>query len=63
MVGDDLDEDYHGARAAGLQSVLLQRTRHEADYVRREIGKRDLLDVNLVASLADLPKWLRDVRS
>lgn len=58
MVGDDLDEDYHGAKAAGLQSVLLHRTRHDADYVRRDIGKEELQDVTLVTSLFDLPTWV-----
>lgn len=59
MVGDDIDEDYRGAKAAGLQSVLLHRTRHDADYVRREIGKQELKDVDIVTSLSELPTWLQ----
>lgn len=54
MVGDDLDEDYKGAREAGLQSVLLQRSRHNADYVRRENSKADLQGVRIAASLDEI---------
>lgn len=59
MVGDDLDEDYHGAKAAGLQSVLLHRTRHDADYVRRDVGKEELREVHVITKLDDLPGCLK----
>lgn len=58
MVGDDLDEDYKGAIAAGLQAVFLQRTRHDADWVRRENAQEELTGVEIVTSLADLPDWI-----
>ena len=58
VVGDDLDEDYNGAREAGLQSLLLHRTRHDADYVRRNIDKNELRDIEVITDLAQLPAWL-----
>jgi putative hydrolase of the HAD superfamily len=43
-VGDSLDDDYHGARAAGLNAVLLDRDgcHVRADGVRRIVSLRDL---------------------
>jgi FMN phosphatase YigB (HAD superfamily) len=58
MVGDDLDEDYEAAKEAGMQAVMLHRTKHDADYVRREVGMEELKDVDVVTSLRDLPDWL-----
>ena len=52
MVGDDLEEDYLAATRAGLQAVLLNRYRHEADYVRKEMQPRDLQDVRFVHDLS-----------
>ena len=46
-VGDSLEEDYRGARAAGLSAILLDRDGRHADVAER------------IASLEDLPRWLR----
>lgn len=59
MVGDDFEEDYKGAIEAGLQSVLLHRPRHDADYVRVESNEEDLQNVKRIASLEDLPSLLK----
>lgn len=49
MVGDDLENDYRGARNAGWQAVL----------VRREATQGATVDVpDSLASLVDLPSWL-----
>ena len=45
-VGDSLTDDYHGARAAGLQALLVDR------------GGRHPAEVESIASLADLPARL-----
>lgn len=60
VVGDDLDEDYHGAKEAGLQSLLLHRTRHDADYIRRNVEKDEIRDLDFITDLAQLPAWLRN---
>lgn len=58
MIGDDLDEDYRSAKAAGLQALLVKRDRHEADWVRKETNGDDLKDVEVVTSLKDIGKWV-----
>ena len=60
MVGDDIDEDYKSAKAAGLHAVLLRRDRHDADWVRRETRSQELEDVALISSLADLSCWIEE---
>jgi FMN phosphatase YigB (HAD superfamily) len=58
MIGDDLDEDYRSARAAGLHALLLKRERTEADYVRRETEDGELRSVETITSMLDLPSWI-----
>lgn len=63
MIGDDLDEDYKGAKAAGIQPVLLQRSRHDADYVRVENSQEALRGVECITSLEKLLPLLKNRQS
>ncbi|KIJ18619.1 hypothetical protein PAXINDRAFT_70747 [Paxillus involutus ATCC 200175] len=49
-VGDELRCDYHGARAAGMQALLLRRPGPDGDGENKE-AKEDLRNVEVVSSL------------
>ncbi|KAI0645440.1 HAD hydrolase subfamily IA REG-2-like protein [Trametes meyenii] len=57
-VGDELDCDYHGAKASGLEALLIRRPGPEGDEERKEPGE-DLTDVTVVPSLARVVDWVQ----
>lgn len=54
MVGDDIESDIGGARAAGLHTALVQTGKYREEFVCRTGIKADLL----LPSIADLPDAL-----
>jgi putative hydrolase of the HAD superfamily len=50
-VGDSLEEDYRGARAAGLSALLLDREGRHSNVEER------------IETLAELPEWLDSPRT
>ncbi|KAG2150473.1 HAD-like domain-containing protein [Suillus clintonianus] len=56
-VGDELESDYHGARAAGMHALLLRRAGPEGDGERKEEGE-DLQGVQVVNDLWGVVKWV-----
>ena len=59
MIGDDFEEDVQAAQKAGLRGLLVNRQATEADYVRRTVRSGDLSDIDAVASLNDVPNWIK----
>jgi len=57
-VGDELDCDYHGARAAGMHALLLRRPGPEGEGERREEGE-DLTGVEVVNGLWRVIEWVK----
>ncbi|KAI0675043.1 HAD hydrolase subfamily IA REG-2-like protein [Trametes maxima] len=57
-VGDELDCDYHGARASGLQALLIRRPGPEGDEEHKEPGE-DVTNVAVVPSLAHVVEWVQ----
>jgi len=56
-IGDELDSDYHGARAAGMHALLLRRVGPEGDG-ERKVGDENLKGVHVVNDLWGLLKWV-----
>ncbi|KAG1737629.1 HAD-like domain-containing protein [Suillus lakei] len=56
-VGDELESDYHGARAAGMHALLLRRNRPEGDGERKEEDE-NLQGVQVVNDLWGVIKWV-----
>jgi REG-2-like HAD superfamily hydrolase len=56
-VGDELESDYHGARAAGMHALLLRRAGPEGDGERKEEGE-NLEGVQVVNDLWGVVKWV-----
>ncbi|HEX6843723.1 MAG TPA: TIGR01458 family HAD-type hydrolase [Actinomycetota bacterium] len=56
MVGDDIENDVEGARAAGIRAALVRTGKYRAGDESR--GAPDAV----LDSFADLPAWLRDER-
>jgi HAD superfamily hydrolase (TIGR01458 family) len=54
MVGDDLENDVHGAQRAGLRGVLVCTGKHHADSALLQQVHPDAI----LPSIADLPQWL-----
>jgi len=57
-VGDELDCDYHGARAAGINALLLRRPGLEGKGERKEEGE-DLTGVEVVTGLQGVVEWVK----
>jgi len=55
MIGDDLDNDVAGAKAAGLKGVLVKTGKFRQDLILRSPVRPDLI----LDSIADLPALLR----
>jgi len=56
-VGDELESDYHGARAAGMHALLLRRAGPEGDGEHKEEGE-NLQGVQVVSDLWGVVKWV-----
>ncbi|KAG2146485.1 HAD-like domain-containing protein [Suillus bovinus] len=56
-VGDELESDYRGARAAGMHALLLRRAGPEGDGERKEEGE-NLQGVQVVNDLWGVVKWV-----
>jgi len=56
-VGDELDSDYHGARAAGTHALLLRRVGPEGDGERKEEGE-NIKGLQVVNDLWGVLKWV-----
>ncbi|KAG1802702.1 HAD-like domain-containing protein [Suillus plorans] len=56
-VGDELESDYHGARAAGMHALLLRRAGPEGDGEHKEEGE-NLQGVQVVNDLWGVVKWV-----
>lgn len=56
-IGDELESDYHGARAVGMHALLLRRAGPEGDGERKEEGE-NLQDVQVVNDLWGVVKWV-----
>jgi FMN phosphatase YigB (HAD superfamily) len=56
-IGDELESDYHGARAAGMHALLLRRAGPEGDGERKEEGE-NLQGVQIVNNLWEVVKWV-----
>ncbi|KAG1890395.1 HAD-like domain-containing protein [Suillus subluteus] len=56
-VGDELESDYYGARAAGMHALLLRRAGPEGDGERKEEGE-NLQGVQVVNDLWGVVKWV-----
>ncbi|KAH9894978.1 HAD hydrolase subfamily IA REG-2-like protein [Cubamyces lactineus] len=57
-VGDELDCDYQGAQACGLQALLIRRPGPEGDEERKEPGE-DLTGVKVVPNLLQVVEWVQ----
>lgn len=57
-VGDELESDYNGARAAGMHALLLRRAGPEGDGERKEEGE-NLQGVHVVNDLWGVVKWVK----
>jgi len=57
-IGDELDCDYHGARAAGMHALLLRRPGLEGEGERREEGE-DLTGVEVINGLGRVIEWVK----
>lgn len=55
MVGDDIESDIGGAKAAGLHTALVQTGKYREEFVRRSGIKANLV----LPSIADLPDALK----
>lgn len=55
MVGDDIESDIGGAKAAGLQTALVRTGKYRAEFVRQSGIKANLV----LPSIADLPDAIR----
>ena len=58
MVGDDIEADIGGAKAAGLRAVLVQTGKFREDSLAAASTPPD----GVVASIADVPAFLREAR-
>lgn len=56
-IGDELESDYRGARAAGMHALLLRRAGPEGDGERKEEGE-NLEGVQVVNDLWGMVKWV-----
>ncbi|KIK40958.1 hypothetical protein CY34DRAFT_763556 [Suillus luteus UH-Slu-Lm8-n1] len=56
-IGDELESDYRGARAAGMHALLLRRAGPEGDGERKEEGE-NLEGVHIVDDLWGVVKWV-----
>jgi len=57
-VGDELRCDYYGARAAGMQALLIRRPSPDGDQENKKADE-DLGNVEVVHSLYDVVEWVR----
>ncbi|KAI0365621.1 HAD hydrolase subfamily IA REG-2-like protein [Pilatotrama ljubarskyi] len=57
-VGDELDCDYHGAKACGFRALLLRRPGPEGEEERKEPGE-DLTDVEVIPSVSHVVEWVQ----
>ncbi|KAH0827966.1 HAD hydrolase subfamily IA REG-2-like protein [Lanmaoa asiatica] len=57
-VGDELQCDYYGAQAAGMQALLLRRRNPDGEQENKKTDE-DLRGVSVVASLHDVVDWVR----
>lgn len=55
MVGDDIESDIGGGKAAGLKTALVQTGKYRAEFVRQSGIKADLV----LPSIVDLPDAIR----
>ncbi|OSD03963.1 HAD hydrolase subfamily IA REG-2-like protein [Trametes coccinea BRFM310] len=61
-VGDELDCDYHGAKACGFEALLVRRPGPEGEEERKEPGE-DLTNVQVVPSLSQVVDWVQQRNS
>jgi ribonucleotide monophosphatase NagD (HAD superfamily) len=54
MVGDDLEADIRGARAAGLVAVAVRTGKYRPEAEKITLGTADAV----LDSIADLPRWM-----
>jgi FMN phosphatase YigB (HAD superfamily) len=57
-VGDELECDYYGAQAAGMQALLIRRPSPDGDQEHKKADE-DLRYTRVVSSLHDVVDWVR----
>ncbi|KAF8557597.1 HAD hydrolase subfamily IA REG-2-like protein [Imleria badia] len=57
-VGDELQCDYYGAQAAGMQALLIRRPSPKGDQEHKKADE-DLRNARVVSSLHDVVDWVR----
>jgi len=59
MVGDDIESDIAGGKAAGLQTALVQTGKYRADFAKHFVKQTGIKANLVVPSIADLPDAIR----